>query len=257
MKKDLRIGILQMEIAWHKVEQNLANAEQLLLQIPDADLVVLPEMFATGFVIDKRQKADGDHSILNWMRQLAARHNAAVAGSVAVVDNGLRYNRLYLVSPDGEIQAYDKRHLFPGSPEPVFFQRGTRLPIFHYEGWKICPQVCYDLRFPVWSRNQFTNGQFKYDILLNVANWPAARAAAWNTLLQARALENQCFVVACNCVGEDLLHTYYQGDSSIILPDGTVMSTSGDGQQQCVCGTLSYPDLQSLREKFPVANDWD
>lgn len=257
MKEDLRVNILQTEIAWHKVEQNLAAAEQLLHNAPQADLAVLPEMFATGFVIDRRQKADGDQTILNWMRQLAARENTAIAGSAAIVENGLRHNRLYLVTPDGETQSYDKRHLFPGSPEPAFFQKGARLPIFQYKGWKICPQVCYDLRFPLWCRNALLDGEFKYDILLNVANWPASRADAWNTLLRARALENQCYVIACNCVGNDSQNTHYQGDSQIIRPDGSILARSTNDQPQCVSATLSLPDLQSLREKFPVANDWD
>lgn len=255
-KQKLAISIIQSEIRWHDVDFNLAAIEQLLATISESDLIVLPEMFATGFIVDETPITAGTERILAWMRRTASRFNAAVAGSVAVCEAGKWYNRLYFITPGGE-WTYDKRHLFPKSPEPQHFERGQALPIFEFRGWRICPQICYDLRFPLWSRNAFKDGKYKYDILLYVANWPAGRAESWNTLVKARAIENQAYVVACNCVGSDPQGNLYQGDSQIIGITGREEARANGAAAQVVQNTVSLPKLQTCRANFPVAEDWD
>lgn len=257
MKEHLHICIVQNEIQWNKVPENLDAIESLLADAEPSDLIVLPEMFATGFVADALPPEAETAGILDWMHDLSERHDAAVAGSVTVNEGGLRYNRLFFVTPDGAVAHYDKRHLFCRSLEPRLYQPGDTLPIFRYEGWKICPQICYDLRFPVWCRNRVVGGEYKYDLLLYVANWPEARVAVWNTLLAARAIENQCFVAGCNCVGIDTLGHRYSGASQIVGPTGRVMERATDSQVQVISATLSLPKLSGFRASFPVGNDWE
>lgn len=257
MKEHLRISVVQSEIVWNKVEENLAAIESLLANADSPDLIVLPEMFATGFVADSLPSEEATTGILDWMRGLALSHCAAVSGSAVVNEDGVRYNRLFFVTADGRIDTYDKRHLFCRSLEPRLFSAGSTLPIFQYEGWRICPQICYDLRFPVWSRNRYENGEYKYDLILYVANWPEARVEVWNTLLAARAIENQCFVVGCNCVGTDTLGHRYSGESQIVGPTGRAMERATPSQAQVITATISLPKLNGLRSAFPVALDWD
>lgn len=257
MKDQLQVSVVQSEILWNRVGENLAAIESLLADAEPSDLIVLPEMFATGFVADQLPPETETAHILDWMRNLAQRHSAAVAGSVTVSEGGFRYNRLFFVTPDGETGTYDKRHLFCRSLEPELYRAGDTLPIFEYAGWKICPQICYDLRFPVWCRNRFENGEYKYDLLLYVANWPEARVEVWNTLLAARAIENQCFVVGCNCVGVDTLGHRYSGASQIVGPTGRVMERAAASLAQVISSTLSLPKLTGFRSSFPVGNDWE
>lgn len=257
MKEKFRVSVVQSKILWNKVPENLAAIESLLADSEPSDLIVLPEMFATGFVADALPPETETAGILDWMQQLSQRAGAAVAGSVTVSEGGLRYNRLFLYTPDGAVAHYDKRHLFCRSLEPELYQPGTELPTFQYEGWKICPQICYDLRFPVWSRNRYEGGKYQYDLLLYVANWPEARVEVWNTLLAARAIENQCFVAGCNCVGTDTLGHRYSGASQLIGPTGRVLARATDRQAQVISAVLSLPKLAGFRTSFPVGNDWD
>ena len=257
MKEKFRISLVQSEILWNKVPENLATIEALLTNSDPSDMIVLPEMFATGFVADALPPEAETAGILDWMQRLSQRTGAAVTGSVTVSEAGDRYNRLFFVTPDGAVAHYDKRHLFCRSLEPELYRPGDALPIFRYAGWKICPQICYDLRFPVWSRNRFENGEYKYDLLLYVANWPEARVDVWNTLLAARAIENQCFVAGCNCVGVDTLGHRYSGASQIVGPTGRVLERATASQSQVISATLSLPKLAGFRTSFPVGNDWD
>ena len=257
MKEKFRISLVQSEILWNKVPENLATIEALLTNSDPSDMIVLPEMFATGFVADALPPEAETAGILDWMQRLSQRTGAAVTGSVTVSEAGDRYNRLFFVTPDGAVAHYDKRHLFCRSLEPELYRPGDALPIFRYAGWKICPQICYDLRFPVWSRNRFENGEYKYDLLLYVANWPEARVEVWNTLLAARAIENQCFVAGCNCVGVDTLGHRYSGASQIVGPTGRVLERATASQSQVISATLSLPKLAGFRTSFPVGNDWD
>lgn len=257
MKEKLRVSVVQSEILWNRVGENLASIESLLDDAAPSDLIVLPEMFATGFVADQLPPEDDADGILRWMHRLSQQKNAAVAGSVSIREGDALFNRLFFVTPDGSVAHYDKRHLFCRSLEPRLYRPGDALPIFRYAGWKICPQICYDLRFPVWCRNRFENGEYKYDLLLYVANWPEARVEVWNTLLAARAIENQCFVVGCNCVGVDSLGHRYSGASQIVGPTGRVLERAAASQAQVISSTLSLPKLAGFRTSFPVGNDWD
>lgn len=256
MTRSLPITIVQNEIHWHEISHNLDAAHELLHDVRPNGLIVLPETFATGFIVNDLP-SDNSAQIIEWMQRLAGDHHSAVTGSVAVHESGKWYNRLYFITPDGIVGTYDKRHLFPTSPEPELFQKGDTLPIFEYQGWRICPQICYDLRFPVWCRNSMKNSQFKYDILLYVANWPAARAHIWNTLLAARAIENQCYVVGCNCVGNDPQGRHYQGDSQIIAPSGEHIAISTPSTAMLLQADLSSTRLNAWRTRFPVSEDWD
>lgn len=256
MTRTLPITIVQNEIRWHDITHNLGAAHKLLHNVRSDGLIVLPETFATGFIVNNLP-SNNSAQIVEWMQQLAGDHHSAVTGSVAVHENGKWYNRLYFITPDGIVGTYDKRHLFPTSPEPELFQKGDTLPIFEYQGWRICPQICYDLRFPVWCRNSVKDGQFKYDILLYVANWPAARDHIWNTLLTARAIENQCYVLGCNCVGDDPQGRHYQGDSQLIAPSGERMATATPSTAMLVTAELSSTRLNAWRTRFPVSEDWD
>lgn len=256
MNSDFHIAIAQNEIKWNDVHNNLISTELLLKSVTSSDLILLPEMFSTGFVVGEQPLSDVSAEVLPWMKRMSKQYDSALAGSVAVHDAAGWHNRLYFVTPDGAAQSYDKRHLFLGSSEAQHFQRGEELPIFHFRGWKICPQICYDLRFPIWCRNARNDGEFKYDLLLYVANWPGSRAMAWNTLLRARAIENQCFVAACNCVGIDTQNHHYQGDSQLVAPDGNLIAKA-ESQPQLLQGSCSHQQLAQLRERFPVANDWD
>lgn len=258
MKNNLHITIVSNSITWDCVQFNLEKIEHQLEGQEPSDLIVLPEMFATGFIVDDSLPSPTDSArILEWMQQLSQKSGAAVTGSVAVCDNDLWYNRLYFVTPEGGIMHYDKRHLFPLSPEAQFYQPGTKLPIFEYKDWRICPQICYDLRFPKFCRNEYANGEYKYDILIYVANWPAARAETWNTLLRARAIENQSYVIACNCVGEDPRKCFYQGDSQIVDPSGSIHIKQDAGKHSVIQSQLSATELERIRQVFPFAKDAD
>lgn len=256
MHEKLHISLVQNEIKWNDPAANLTHLSELLINVQNPDLVVLPEMFATGFITENLPNVQYADCILDWMKNLSCEKGAAVMGSVDVEDAGKRHNRLYFVTPDGMVQHYDKRHLFPKSPEPDFFQGGMYLPIFQYLGWKICPQICYDLRFPVWSRNSCLKGQYGYDVLVYVANWPAARARHWNVLLQARAIENQAYVMGVNCVGKNNKDVAFQGDTQCLAPDGKVLGQI-QGRERILQLSLSKEHLLTFRDQFPVAKDWD
>lgn len=254
---DLQIVLVQNEIQWNDVDTNLNRIAKLLENVDGCDLIVLPEMFATGFPVDRLPKQQETERVLNWMRELSLRTVAMVVGSVAFCENEHWYNRLFCVENGEVVGHYDKRHLFINSVEAKSFTPGSSRPVFQCKGWNICPEICYDLRFPTWSRNSCKEGQYAYDVLLYVANWPATREVAWNTLLKARAIENQSFVLAANCVGEDSLGTHYQGDSQVISPLGEMLATAEHNVMTIVRSTLSKDALQRYRERFPVAKDWD
>ena len=257
MPQNLQITLVQSAIQWGEIETNLRNLEEMLATVKQTDMIVLPEMFATGFIMDDVESLSGGDRVLSWMNVMAMEHDAAIVGSVALQIENRWFNRLLMVEPNGNIQQYDKRHLFVKSPEPELFTQGERQEVFEYKGWRICPQVCYDLRFPVWSRNAYAQGAFRYDVLLYVANWPAARAEHWNTLLKARAIENQAYVVAVNCVGEDPNGSRYTGDTQVVGPKGEVIAQCQPGKEQCVEVVLSQPSLSAYRNRFPVWQDWD
>jgi predicted amidohydrolase len=251
---DLRVTAVQSAIHWHDAGKNWAMFDQALDGV-ETDLVVLPEMFNVGFTQHPDKAAETmDGPTVAWVSKLAARLDAAVTGSLAVKENGQYFNRMLFVTPDGEVDWYDKRHLFRMAGEHLRYGEGTRRKIIIWRGWRINLQVCYDLRFPVWSRRG--QGDADYDLLLYVANWPAVRSFPWTSLLVARAIENLSYVVGVNRVGEDENSLHYSGDSVVLSPQGEALWSSKD--TACVhTEALSASELQSFREAFPAHQDAD
>lgn len=254
----LSIALVQTKLYWKDKVSNLAMLEEKLWEIDKGvDLIILPEMFPTGFSMDADELAEPMNlTVCKWMRQMASQKNATIAGSVIIQVDGKFYNRLLWVSPDGMIQHYDKRHLFRMANEDRFFSAGDRLPIFELKGWKICPQVCYDLRFPVWSRNRMIDGRLAYDLVFYVASWPAARVSAWDALLPARAIENLSYSIGVNRVEEDGNGIAYNGHSAAYDFKGGQLEFLGENEK-CSQVTLEAEALDSYREKFPAWMDSD
>ncbi|WP_018476653.1 amidohydrolase [Pontibacter roseus] len=252
--QDLRVTIIQTALHWQDAEANREMfSEKLAAAAPATDLIVLPEMFTTGFSMEAAQLAEeAEGPTLRWMQQEAEKHQAVLTGSVIVKAGEQFFNRLYWVRPDGSHAHYDKRHLFRMAKEHHTYTPGKERLLLELKGWNICPLVCYDLRFPVWSRNKGS----EYDLLLYVANWPKPRSNAWSILLQARAVENLAYVVGVNRVGSDGSKHPYSGDSAIIHPKGYKLleTTEVEGIHTI---TLSRQELVDFRESFPAHLDAD
>ena len=216
-------------------------------------LIVLPEMFSTGFITMPAGEAESDGASLGWMKAIAKKYGCAVAGSVATEDGGLFYNRFYFVKPDGTFVKYDKRHLFSFAGEDRRFTAGSEKVITEYNGVRFFLQICYDLRFPCFSRNILPN---PYDAVIYVASWPSPRIGAWDTLLKARAIENQCYAIGVNRVGKDP-SCQYNGHSSIVDPYGNASASCAEGVEEIVSADLDLDSLQAFRDKFPVLKDAD
>lgn len=256
---DLTITLIQPDLVWQDKKSNLLKFEDFFQKIDRrTDLIVLPEMFNTGFVVDQRSLAENMNGpTLEWMAFQASKMKCVITGSLVILDNGKYYNRLIWMKPDGKYLTYDKRHLFHPGNEHEQFSQGSEKLVVDLLGWKICPLVCYDLRFPVWSKNTWANGTYEYDILLYMANWPAARSYAYRQLLIARAIENQCYVVGVNRVGIDGKGTSHQGDSAVIDFKGkhvTELATDREGLETL---NLNYSHLDEFRKGFMVGMDWD
>ena len=250
----MKTAIVQHVIRWNELEWNFQHLSSLLDQQPGADLYVLAETFATGFLAEgsAAQAREQSQQIFSWMRQQASRLDAAIAGSEATIDeNGLLRNRLFFVRPDGSYDYYDKRHLFGFAGETDEYVAGERRVVTTWRGIRFLLQVCYDLRFPVFSRNYGD-----YDAIIYVANWPARRREVWQTLLKARALENQCFVVGVNIVGSDKVCEYL-GDSVVVNAYGQTIASCSPGKTEVATAELSMDELQRFRKKFPVLEDAD
>ncbi|WP_299984447.1 amidohydrolase [uncultured Pontibacter sp.] len=252
--QDLRVTIIQTSLHWQDAAANRAMfSEKLAAVAPATDLIVLPEMFTTGFSMDAAGLAeDAEGPTLQWMKEEAARYNAVITGSVIVQEGEQYFNRLYWVRPDGTYQHYNKRHLFRMAKEHHTYTPGQEKLLVELKGWKICPLVCYDLRFPVWSRNVGS----EYDLLLYVANWPKPRANAWSILLQARAVENLSYVVGVNRVGTDGNGHPYSGDSAVIHPKGYKLLETAEVEGIHTI-TLNKKELTDFREAFPAHLDAD
>jgi predicted amidohydrolase len=247
----MRITILQRDIVWADVDTNLSKTEKVLDALPKTDLVVLPEMFSTGFATKPAGVAETDDRSLNWMKRVVAEKGFAIAGSVAVEKNGKFYNRFYFVKPDGEVSSYDKHHLFTYGGEHKRFTAGDERIIVEWKGIRWLLMVCYDLRFPIWSRNRED-----FDGILYVASWPTARVDAWSALLKARAIENQCYVAGVNRVGLDR-SLHYCGASVIIDPYGKELATCGINCEGAASAEIDMVSLQEFRNTFPVLKDRD
>lgn len=248
----MKISIIQQDIVWKSIRENIQRADAAVDAAPGADLYVLPEMFSTGFCTDPEGIAEcPDGESLSWMKSKASQTGAAIAGSIAVFDEGRYYNRFYFVSPDGTVSHYDKKHLFTYGGEHLHFTAGAERVVVEFKGVRILLEVCYDLRFPVWSRNRGD-----YDMIMYVASWPAGRVNAWKSLLVARAIENQCYVAGVNRVGSDPSNEY-TGASMVIDPYGHVIASCEDGKQMTASADIDIPALDAFRAKFPVLRDSD
>lgn len=261
LPENLTVTLVQTSLHWQEIDANLEMLNAKLLSVKDTDLIILPEVFTTGFSMDAPELAEEmDCSrAVAWMRQTAAAKSCVVTGSliIAVHSRGSKgkktfHNRLIWMNPDGTSQYYDKRHLFGFSKEEEVFTAGNEKLIVELKGWKICPLICYDLRFPVWSRNDI-NG---YDLLLYVANWPERRIYAWKHLLVARAIENQAFVIGVNRTGNDGNDIYHSGDSMVVNALGNILYHRQD-EEDIFTMTLNYEDLKKVRETFQFLKDAD
>jgi len=250
----MKLTLIQSDIIWENKLRNLEKLGGLISATsPGSDIIILPEMFNTGFSMNPAELAESPNSVtFNWMRDIAAKLNSGVCGSYIVSENKNFYNRWIFVSPDGEVWKYDKRHLFSIGGEEALFTRGEERIVFKFRGIRICPNVCYDLRFPVWSRNRND-----YDLLINSANWPESRRVVWTTLLKARALENQCYVAGVNRIGTDGPGIKYCGDSMILGPKGEIIAEGKQNLESFITGEISIDELSDFRIKFPVSNDGD
>ncbi len=257
--KNLEILYLQSNLAWENPAQNRKNFEKKIqVQEQGFDLIVLPETFTTGFPVDPAPFAETtDGKSVDWMRQMAAQTEAVITGSLLLKDNNSYTNALIWMRPDGTFERYDKRHVFSMGGEHKHIKPGDSQLIVEHKGWKIQPMVCYDLRFPVWSKNRYENGTFEYDMAIYVANWPAVRAHPWDALLVARAIENQAYVLGVNRVGIDGLGNSYGGHSKLINAKGEVVAEAPENEETALRVSLSGKQLQEFRNKFNVGRDWD
>jgi predicted amidohydrolase len=256
--QDLKVTLIQSELHWQEIDANLAMFEEKIWSIKDTpDIIILPEMFSTGFTMETGKLAEPPNSkTYRWMAQMAAQTKALVIGSCIIKDGTSFYNRLHAVRPDKQYQYYDKRHLFRMAEEHNHYSQGSKKVIVEWKGWKILPLVCYDLRFPVWSRNTAKENVLDYDLAIYVANWPAVRISAWDTLLKARSLENLSYTIGVNRVGEDGNQIKYNGHSAIYDPKGDSLSYMVD-REDIQTTSLSYDNLIAFREKFPAHFDSD
>lgn len=258
MTDDLRISLIQSDLYWEDTEANLGMFEEKIWQIRDEqDLILLPEMFTTGFTMKAKEVAEPvGTKTLRWMKQQAAQTKAVIIGSYVVKDGTDFFNRLYVVYPDGSTQHYDKKHLFVLAGEGKDYSPGTNRLICEIKGWKVMPLICYDLRFPVWSRSRKNeDSPYEYDLLLYAANWPKPRVNAWDALLAARAIENISYCAGVNRTGTDGVGADYVGHSAVYNYKGDRLAYSE--KEEILSLKLGAEELNSFRERFPFQRDAD
>lgn len=258
--QDLNVTLIQSNLFWEQPELNFKHFDMLFEKVSYTDLIILPEMFSTGFTMQSKTFADFmEGKSVNWMRNHAIKKDAVITGSLIIEEDGKFFNRLIWMQPDGELNYYDKRHLFSLAGEEKHFTSGNRKIFPEINDWKVLPLICYDLRFPVWSRQSppFTElGAHPYDLLIYVANWPDRRIYAWQQLLIARAIENQCYVAGVNRVGDDGNGVAHSGHSAIINPMGERL-VELVGEEAITQHTLSAENLSRVRENLPFLDDRD
>jgi omega-amidase len=256
---NLKVTLIQSTLHWEDKASNLSMLENKIAGFKErTHLVILPEMFSTGFSMNPEQLAENmeGHTIA-WMKKTANDNKVILTGSMIAEEGGNYYNRLVWMLPNGNYGIYDKRHLFAFAEEDSHYTSGTKRLVASVNGWKVNLLVCYDLRFPVWARQQFDeNGSFEYDVLVYVANWPERRNTAWKSLLQARAIENQCYVIGVNRVGKDENDIYYSGDSMVIDPLGEILYQKAH-EEDVATVILDRDHLEAVRKKFPFWRDAD
>ncbi len=251
MKSSLHVSCLQIPITWNNAKINRQYIENQIATLTNTDIVVLPETFTTGFAVENLLAETMQGETIQWMIYISKKYKIAIIGSLFITQEKKTYNRMLFSSPDGSVQHYDKWHLFGLGNEGKLLTKGTSLPIFSYLGWKIKPLICYDLRFPVTTRNTQN-----YDIIVCIANWPKPRIDAWNTLLKARAIENLCYVIGVNRTGTDGYNNVYNGNSNTYDPTGkALLETSNSQSIQNVI--LEKSSIALTRSKFPFLEDRD
>ncbi|MFA6859297.1 MAG: nitrilase family protein [Bacteroidales bacterium] len=256
----MKTTIVQTDIIWGKPKENVLRLAKVIDGLTEVDLIVLPEMFTTGFVTSPKGFAESpDCDSLQWMKRIAAQKDCAVAGSIAIQEGCDKFfNRFYFVKPDGDVVIYDKKHLFTFGGEDKTFTAGSERVTVEWRGVRILLQICYDLRFPCFSRNRLRTetGKPDYDMILYVASWPTVRIGVWKTLLRARAIENQCYVAGVNRVGTDP-YCEYSGGSALIDPYGVTLASCSDSVEGTAVADIDIDSLNRFRAKFPVLNDAD
>ncbi|MEP7079381.1 MAG: amidohydrolase [Ginsengibacter sp.] len=254
--KPLTITIVQTGLHWEDKRANLSMLENKLSDLPaETQIVILPEMFSTGFSMNTSLAEKMNGKTVNWMKDISTKKKIILAGSVIIEENEMFYNRLLYILPNGEIGTYDKRHLFAFANENLSYTAGKNKLITTVNGWKINWQICYDLRFPVWAR-QSSEDSNTYDLLINVANWPSKRIHAWKSLLTARAIENQSYVIGVNRTGDDGNSNTYSGNSMVVDPLGEVIYDAGN-KEELFTITFVKEKLLNIRQHFPFLNDRD
>ncbi len=251
---EIKILYVQPDIIWEDPQSNFPKYEKLIRNAArEPDLIILPEMFNTGFSMKAGEIAESmEGSSMSWLKKMAGEYDAALCGSLAIQDQGKYFNRFVFVHPDEGVQCYDKRHLFRVSGEEEAYHPGNQRVVIKYKAWRILPQVCYDLRFPVWTRNRDD-----YDLLLFVASWPEPRRDVWSSLLKARAIENVCYTVGVNRVGIDGRNIAYRGDSMILNFKGELVHELALNQESSAQCLIDIKELERFRKKFPVHLDRD
>lgn len=257
MMHSLTITTIQTHLHWEDRQANLNMLEKKLDSISKkTELIILPEMFSTGFSMQPQKLAETmNGAAVNWMRQQAMQRKIIITGSLIIEEDGKYYNRLIWMLPSGDLGQYDKRHLFSYAEEHRHYSPGSKKLIASVNGWKIMLQVCYDLRFPVWCRQSNDENEL-HDVMINVANWPDKRSLAWKTLLQARAIENQCYTIGVNRVGKDGNDIYYSGNSMVVDPLGEILY-HGESEEDIHTIILQKELLMEIRKQFPFLNDRD
>jgi len=254
MANNLRTAVIQVDLYWEDAAKNRELFSEKIAAIDqEIDLIVLPEMFSTGFSMNAENLAEPvQGNTFKWMQKIAQEKNAAVTGSVIVAENGHYYNRLYFIFPDGSFKKYDKRHTFTLAKEDLTYTAGKERLIIEYKGWKICPLICYDLRFPVWARNTID-----YDLLIYVANWPETRIHAWDVLLQARAIENMSYCIGVNRTGLDGNNYQYNGHTAVYDGLGAPMFDATSAEEFIKIVELDKSKIEELRSKLKFLQDRD
>lgn len=254
MVNELHIVGVQADLVWENPEENLAFFEEKIHQLSATiDLVVLPEMFTTGFTMHPENVAETmDGNAISWMKKMASEKQIAITGSLVITDDKKYYNRLVFVHPSGKIETYDKRHSFTLAGEDKVYTSGNEKLIVEYKGWKICPLICYDLRFPVWARNTEN-----YDLLIYMANWPVKRIKAWDTLLKARAIENMCYTIGVNRTGKDGNGYEYSGNSIVVDYLGENLSHLAKNEVGIINAKIDKNHQLKTRKKLGFLNDKD
>lgn len=254
MNNKLHVAGIQANLFWENPDKNINYFETEIEKLPnEIDVIVLPEMFTSGFTMKPENVAEEmDGKSVEWMKKKAKKKNAAIAGSIVIKENNLYYNRFLFVHPSGEINIYNKRHSFTLAGEDKAYTSGTQKEIINYRGWKICPMICYDLRFPVWSRNVED-----YDVLFFVANWPVTRIKAWDTLLKARAIENMSYTIGVNRIGKDVNEYIYSGNSLIVDFLGNKLAQLPKNTNGVITAVLDKSYQNKTREKLGFLSDKD